>query len=389
MTGLHVDVAVIGGGVMGLLSAYRLRQQGFSVAIIDSGTIGGPQAASSGISRSIRNDYQDPLMARMAHDAFREWQALEKAWNTQLIDACGFLNIYNAELTDVTLEASYAVQSAAWLERDKRRYEVFGDSRVTDRYSQLAVDYAVLDVDAGVALPRQVTAKLLEFLRADSGVQLIEKTLLLSISPGPETVSVRLHDQQIRAKKLVVTAGLGTSDICQNIVGLDVSMPIRPDRPFELKYFFTDEERYKSSRLPGVAFLDVGIYAHPVIDGFTNGVKIGYYSPPGIELTVDDSLQFIDRFVGVCLPELCGCKNEVITEVDQCSYDMTSDGKFILGYLGDNKNIIVAAGFNGTGYKFAPVISAIVDELVREKVPAYDITAFRPNRYLNQRGVGR
>src|SRR4051812_2348345 len=101
-----IDVVIIGGGIMGLLSAYRLRQSGREVVVIDSGKIGGLQAASSGITRSIRNDYEDPTLAAMAYDAFQSWPALEKELGTELTRTCGCLSFVNNELADISPDAS-------------------------------------------------------------------------------------------------------------------------------------------------------------------------------------------------------------------------------------------------------------------------------------------
>ena len=53
MTSTSVDVAIIGGGLMGCFSAYFLRRRGKSVAIIEKGKAG---AAASGVNFGIQRD---------------------------------------------------------------------------------------------------------------------------------------------------------------------------------------------------------------------------------------------------------------------------------------------------------------------------------------------
>lgn len=385
MKTIKSDAVIVGGGVMGLMSAYELCKQGLSVVIVDKKTIGGLQSASVGLTRSIRNDYKDPVTAQMANDAYKSWLKLQNEWGIKIIDSCGCLNIFNKELLKISQNKSYATDSLTWLKRDRRSLKTFPSFiSLKSQYPQINADFAVLDIDAGVALPRVVTSKLLNILRADKQVNIFEKQDIVSIEQKVNSVTVSAKERKIIASKLIVVAGLGTVEVCKKIKDQSFILPIRGERPFELKYFFPERPAgYVSNIFPIFAFLDVGIYGHPIIEGVTAGVKIGYYSPPGVGSSQLKSAQFIDRFVQTCLPDLYQqSQNRIITEVDQCSYDMTLDNQFILGYLGGNKNIIIAAGFNGTGYKFAPTITKIVKELILERKPIYDITRYNPNRFI-------
>ena len=82
---------------------------------------------------------------------------------------------------------------------------------------------------------------------------------------------------------LVITAGLGTNELLELIHGCPVRFPLSPDRPVQSKYFIPDpavRDQYTEETLPVFAYLDVGIYGHPIYAGKTPGVKIGFYHPP-------------------------------------------------------------------------------------------------------------
>ena len=60
-------------------------------------------------------------------------------------------------------------------------------------------------------------------------------------------------------------------------------MPITKDRPNDAKYFRPPADQrhlFTSDVLPVIAYLDTGIYLHPIVDGLIDAVKIGYYNPP-------------------------------------------------------------------------------------------------------------
>lgn len=47
-----------------------------------------------------------------------------------------------------------------------------------------------------------------------------------------------------------------------------------------------------------------------------------------------------------------------------CMYFNSIDNDFYLDFLKNNKNIDVAAGFSGHGFKFVPIIGKIISELI-------------------------
>src|ERR1700741_2662958 len=71
------DVAVVGAGVFGAWTAYKLRQAGASVLLLDAYGPGNSRASSGGESRMIRLGYgPDELYSRSAQRSFTLWQQL-------------------------------------------------------------------------------------------------------------------------------------------------------------------------------------------------------------------------------------------------------------------------------------------------------------------------
>src|ERR1035441_2676146 len=59
-------LTIIGGGVMGLMTAYHAAPLAEAVTVLDRSQVGDPATASFGLTRSVRNDYRDPAYARLA-----------------------------------------------------------------------------------------------------------------------------------------------------------------------------------------------------------------------------------------------------------------------------------------------------------------------------------
>src|SRR2546430_7110688 len=73
------NLTIIGGGIMGLCTAYYASEFVQNITILEKATIGAENTAAASFSytRSIRNDYLDPLYARLAYEARKLWLELQ------------------------------------------------------------------------------------------------------------------------------------------------------------------------------------------------------------------------------------------------------------------------------------------------------------------------
>jgi sarcosine oxidase len=140
---------------------------------------------------------------------------------------------------------------------------------------------------------------------------------------------------------------------------------------------------FTEAALPVFAYLDVGIYGHPIYDGKTPGVKIGFYNPPDATL-VPSRIGSVEDFVAECMPGLRGAEAVDVTDasgVDACSYDLVADDDFILGPVPGADDVFIGAGWRGTGYKFAPWVGRVLAQLALQQGTVDDIRRFAPGRF--------
>jgi glycine/D-amino acid oxidase-like deaminating enzyme len=135
--------------------------------------------------------------------------------------------------------------------------------------------------------------------------------------------------------------------------------------------------------MPVIAYLDTGIYLHPIVEGLIDAVKIGYYNPPDIPRD-RTGVSSIDDFVEQCLPGISGSEVTQVTDVDQCDYDLVADDEFVLGPIPGVADAFVGVGWRGTGYKFAPWVGRALAELALEGGTTYDIGRFDPARFAER-----
>jgi sarcosine oxidase/N-methyl-L-tryptophan oxidase len=375
------DLIILGGGIMGLFTAYYASYVVPHVTILEKSFVGNPRTASFCTTRSIRNDYLDAQYARLAYEARQLWLTFQQHASEPCIVECGCLNIAKTSVTPA-LDETYAVQSFRTLTDLHLKTRSFTRETLQEHYPQFTADLGRLDVEAGLLYVPAVTQTLVAELRRRE-VHVVEHVDVQKIEHLADGISIRTAQEVFTSKKLVITAGLGTNNLLKLVDGNRVQFPLSPDRPSQCKYFIPDVSKraqFTSDVLPVFAYLDVGIYGHPIYEGRTPGVKIGFYHPPDVQ-TSNTQITDVHSFVEQCLPGLRDAQAVDVEDVDQCFYDLVEDDDFILGHLPGFRDIFVGVGWRGTGYKYAPWVGQTLMQLACQGGTVYDIARFTPERF--------
>jgi sarcosine oxidase len=373
---------------MGRFTAYHASARGAHVVVLERGRIGDPTTASYGNTRTFRNDYLDADYARLAHEAFRLWRAFEAETGTEVLVRCGCLNIAKRSVTP-DLARTYAQMSHEVLREVGLETEALDAEAVRRRFPYLDADMGRLDVDAGVvdlpAVTRTLTAVLDE-----RGVETVEGAETTAIVRDGDALRLVTDAGELATRSLVVAAGHGTNDLLARLPGCRLRVPLTRDRPSEAKYLIPPahaRERFVAGAMPVVAYLDAGIYCHPIVDGLVDAVKIGYYNPPDMPRGTT-SIDSVASFVARCMPGLADAEVRDVEDVDRCDYDLVADDDFVLGAIPGVANAFVGVGWRGTGYKFAPWVGRVLADLALGDGKEHRIGRFDPARF-EEGGRGR
>ncbi len=377
------NLTIIGGGIMGLCTAYYASEFVQNITILEKATIGAENKAAASFShtRSIRNDYLDPLYARLAYEARKLWLELQSKAAEPFIIDCGCLNIAKESITHEISE-TYAAQSYNILTGLHLKREAFAREILQQRFPQFDADMGRLDVEAGLLYVPVITQTLLALLK-ERNVNIVERVDVAGVQQREKSLHINTNVSEFVTEKLVITAGLGTNDVLHCIDGCAIRFPLVPDRPSQCKYFIPPSEKramFTSDTLPVFAYLDVGIYGHPIYEGKTPGVKIGFYNPPDIN-TLNTRIHDVHSFVEECMPALRDANAVDVTDVDQCFYDLVADDNFILGNVPGFSTIYVGVGWRGTGYKYATWVGRTLMQLALQGGTVYEISRFSPQRF--------
>jgi sarcosine oxidase len=340
MTPEHADLIVVGGGVMGLATAWWAARDRH-VVLLERFDHGHRRGASHGSERIFRYGYTDPVYVRLAQAADAQWQRLEAEAGRTLVDRIGCIDVGS----DDELAAMATALGAAGVDVEWCTAEQAGARWPGIRFATPALHQPQAGrTRAAEALDalRDGAARLGADLRFDHGVQRIDA--------DDDGVVVHTADGAVRAPVAVVTTGAWTVDLLGDTLPLP---PLTTTR---------EQVAFFQPRTPGAwpAFIDRGpttCYGVPAPNG---AMKIGeHHTGP---VTTGDTRSFeidadaLARVVSYVREWLPGLDPEPV-DVTTCLYTLTPTEDFVLDRVG---NLVIGAGFSGHGFKFAPEIGRLL-----------------------------
>ncbi|MFQ5462272.1 MAG: N-methyl-L-tryptophan oxidase, partial [Phycisphaerae bacterium] len=371
------DVIVIGAGAMGSAVLYQLARRGLKVMGIERFGIAHDQGSSSGETRMIRKAYfEHPDYVPLLHEAYRLWYELEQEADTHLFHRNG---LFLAGPSDGPVISGVRQTARA----HQLPIEEVPLAAARARWPQLNPDdsMAVLyEADAGYLDVASCIRAHIE--RASAlGAVLMLGTEVTRWQDAGGAVRVWLpQGDVISADYLVVCAGAWAGSMMPRLRNV---LTVRRKPVF---WFPITSDRFCADReCPAFGFEtpDGFFYGFPAVS--QNLVKLGNHSggtdierPDELDRTLreDDGVD-VRRFAARHLSGV----STVFSRHSVCMYTMTPDEHFILDRFGTDGRIVVAAGFSGHGFKFAPVMGAIVTDWITQGKTSQPVALFASTRF--------
>ncbi len=369
---------VLGGGAMGVATAYYARQMKANVKVLAPGGINNPLNASSDYQRIFRFSYAaDRKYVEWARAALPLWREIERDWGQPLLNLCGVLFLGHGD-------SSYAMQSYRTLSDMGEAVELLTPAEIAARWPQFnadALELGVLDHNGGFVAAQEAVKAMAAMAMKHSATILKERAV--SIEERNGEVRVKTTDGGIHLADAVVVAVNGWVN---KLLGVNyVSNTQQP-----VMYYATagTQQSYKPADFPVFADLDSGYYGFP---SYTlDAVKVADHSKgqpidPDArgelsKAAVEDMRHWLAQFI----PELA---TRPMLHSRVCFYDNSPDDDFILDYLPGSQRIIVACGFSGHGFKFAPIIGKTLATLALTGEQLMPLQPFSISRLARANGT--
>ena len=370
------DAIVVGGGVVGVSTAYVLAGRGMRVLLLERFAPAHERGSSHGDSRMIRFDYEETLYVEMAVRAFRAWEDLAKRLGRPVFKQTGICNLAPAESEVLdTLEARM---------RDcELPYERMTGPDFTRRFPQLRLaktSEAIYQPDSAVLFADEIVRNLWDCVRED-GVDALSETEVASIDLVDDRVEIRTTDGRSWSGALLVLAAGGWAGRWLEALGIDAPLVVTR----ELLAYFPQlgTVGHEAGVMPNVIDYHTPDPFYCVPQVRVSGVKAGCHRT-GRTVEADDpeevdgaNLAAVQDFIGRRCPHL----SRDPVAVHHCLYTNSADFHFILDRHPEYDHVVLAAGFSGHGFKFGPVLGEILAALLFNEPPPFDMSLFGLERF--------
>ncbi|MFK3835563.1 FAD-dependent oxidoreductase [Microbacterium sp. NPDC087868] len=343
-------VVVVGGGVMGLATAWELARRGKRPVVLERFARGHRKGASHGATRNFNNAYDENHYLDLLVRAREGWDSLGDVGGAPLLRLHGLVTH-----GDVDLRRIHERLAARGIPA-----EVLSAGEAARRWAGMRFDDdALWSPDAGVV---RASAALIEFERRilAAGGDVRWSTPVAAIDDRGEGIDIALADgSHLRAETVVVTVGAWS----RNLVG-ELGLPrltVTEETPAH--FAPVDDAVWPSfNHYVDPAEYPATVYGMPTPG---EGVKVGFHRvgdevDPDARPHVPTHLDTLAGYVREWMPGLDAASAVPIS----CTYTSTDDGAFVLDRRG---RIVVGAGFSGHGFKFATGIGATLADLALDE----------------------
>ena len=346
-TGKSPDVIVVGAGVFGLWTAYKLLGKGLSVLLFDAYGAGNTIGSSGGHTRAIQADADVSTYVRSVLQCYPQWQELERTSYARLLYGVGRLIVGTKESDRQRILS----RNQVLLKFGITDTEMLDAAEMKHRWPQMRTDDMLYGLyhsggPAGSALRAdracQVLGKACELRGAQIKIGHVEPKL----SRG-RISSVRLQEtgETFRAPKYVFACGPWMPNLFPEVFQERTRLEPR------VVYFYRPPDGDASLAFPNIpnwSFPENGIYGFPSIENEGFKVAPGYApdSVPDIEKAARDFTY--DRF-----PSLTGMP---VVRVRGCQFTRSIDYAFIIDRHPTLANTFLVGADSGQGFKHGPMV---------------------------------
>ena len=356
---------MVGLVVMGAAICWRLGAGGQAVVGYERLMPGHQFGSSQGVTRIIRQAYYEhPDYVPLIRRSWGRWQELERVSGRSLLTQTGGLMIGrpDGELISGT---------RASVQLHELRHQELSARAIEARFPQFRLPADVVGIfehQAGVLACETSVTTLVQAARHTPRPLTVVHDQVLRLEAASDRVRVHTTQGTRDFEQVVVACGGWTSELLP-----ELGLPLSVERQVQHWFAPPDPALFQPARLPIWMHQqedDQMFYGIPAVDG--KWAKAARHHD-GASTTMneldravsDQDRQAVVEATSTFLPAL-GCS---IAASSVSCYTNTPDRNFLIGRLKTLPQVILAAGFSGHGFKFAPVIGDLVEAIIRQDAP--------------------
>lgn len=369
------DVVVIGAGIAGASTAWRLAQAGQRVALVERTTPANSAGSSHGSARIFRYAYIDELYATMVRDSLPGWRDLETEAGRKLIDHTGAVDLGSDE---------HIAELARVLDGIGVANEIVPAADAVVRWPGIRPTNTVLFHAAAGVLDAESTVLALVAAAVSRGAVLLEHWPVGSVERGGGGfVVVSESGERLQAARVVVAAGgwiprlLHSLDLPPEFVAAMPTFSVKQENAFHFPYATEPSEPW-----PTIIDSGDGVDVYALAGGRDaehRGHKLAYFNggtplADASEQTGQIDAQARERAIAYVREHLPELVPEPYAETT-CLFTNTPTEDFVID---THDGLTIVSACSGHGAKFAPMLGELAARLV---LGTGDVPSrFRPSR---------
>jgi len=366
----RASVVIIGGGVVGLSTAYHLARAGVSdVVLVEQGELGSGSTCKA--AGGVRAQFSDRVNIELGARSLRTFETFRETFGQEIdLHQVGYLFLLEQPDHVEAFEKNIALQNELGV--PSRLIDVAEAKALSPLISTeglLAAAYSPAD---GHCTPESVVSGYAGAARR-AGARIVRNCAVTAIESTGEAITRVVTGKGTIVTDTVVCAAGAWSRGLGAMVGVDL-----PVEPLRRQILTTAPMPGLDRHTPFTIDFATSFYFH----GEGEGLLLGMSDPnetPGFRLTESDDWL---TGLGVAIERRAPAISEVGLGAGWAGlYEMTPDHNALVGEAEGVSRFLYATGFSGHGFLMGPAIGEVVRDLYLGRPPVVDVSLLTANRF--------
>lgn len=362
----HYDVVIVGGGMSGALTAYRVAQAGHNTLLIDKGEIG---SASSAANTGLMQYMSDKLL----HECVKDFGELE-AYHFYKASKEGLEDIETlSKLLDARV--NFIKRDSLFIASTKRDKKVIKDEYQALKYFDFPVDYvdseqleeaygikkynALITHEDAEINPYVFVNEVVKYAHSNFHLDVLENTELVKYEKKEEQILCQLNDRVITTNKLIMTTGYAKNKITKRYIHREefVASYAVVTQPIEENQFWKDKAMIWESARPYLYIRHVP----------GNRVLIGGLDEKTDKIPNEKHIQKQGKRLIKAFNKLYPDIELEVAYAYGARFGETKDGKPFIGKIEEDAEVYGLYGYGGNGTVYSSFGSKLLLDMIEGK----------------------
>ncbi len=369
------DILVVGAGIFGITTALEMKGRGYHVAVLDSGPLPHPLAASTDISKVVRMEYgSDEVYMELVEQAYQGWLQ----WNDELGETL-FHDVGLTILTRAPMSpGGFEYESYHLLRKRGHAPERLTADAISRRFPAWKPGAFVdgfFHAQGGYVESGRVVAALVRLAQAKGVMLYPDQMVDALIEEDHRVIGVRTRaGNTFHAEHIVVASGAWTTLLVRDLASVlkVTGHPVFHLKPANPALFTPPDFVVFNADITHSGWY--GFPLHPreqVIKIANHGVGQVLHPEQDKRVVTNSDVEQLRAFLAATFPALYDAP---LVATRRCLYVDTPDGDFWIDRHPQRAGLTVATGDSGHGFKFAPILGGLIADAVEGK----------PNNWLSK-----